>query len=383
MQGPKKALGSKPQPPEPRITDITKPHIPKHFGIRLEPGRDGEEDSLVFTSENRHIAIRGHRIGEFQEHVVPLLDGRRSLAEVVEQSSVFFEPPDVLRTIELLAENRVLADAADAEARLGPQLSYLHEFTIDPGFVRRRLAGARVTVVGLGSVGAVAATALAAANVGTVRCVDNDVVSAADPYLAPLFELADVGSRRADVTRNRISAINPTTSVELRTERVRSDEEVAAAVEGSDFVLGCLDPGLGAVTDTLNSACLAQGTPWSSATASGFEGTVGPTVVPYETACYRCYQARSIACEEDPQGALRGLQARYDGLRDLSAHRENLPFTAGVVGHLLALQAFQFIVGFRPRSVGRVLVVDFLGSGMTEHVVLRKPWCSACFSKTA
>jgi hypothetical protein len=36
-------------------------------------------------------------------------------------------------------------------------------------------------------------------------------------------------------------------------------------------------------------------------------------------------------------------------------------------------------VGLWPKSAGRVLVVDFLTSTMKEHVVLRKPWCSACF----
>ncbi len=121
----------------------------------------------------------------------------------------------------------------------------------------------------------------------------------------------------------------------------------------------------------------------SFGTASAFEGIVGPTVIPYETACYGCYQARAIACRDDPASALRELDSRYDERDDLSGVRENLPFTAGIVGHLLALQAFQFIVGIRPRSVGRVLVVDFLTSATSEHVVLRKPWCSACFSASS
>jgi hypothetical protein len=49
------------------------------------------------------------------------------------------------------------------------------------------------------------------------------------------------------------------------------------------------------------------------------------------------------------------------------------------VGNLLALQAFQLIVGIRPKSTGRVLVLDPFTSTLSEHVVLRKPWCSACF----
>jgi ribosomal protein S12 methylthiotransferase accessory factor len=348
-------------------------------------GREGGKDSLVFTSENRVVPIRGRRLGEFNEHVVPLLlEGRRSLDQLVEQSSSLFEPDDLRRTIGLLADQGVVIDAVteDDAPGLAPQFSYLHEVGLDPGLINEKLGHARVTVVGLGSTGAVAATALAAANVGYVRCVDDEIVSASDPHLAQLFQRSDVGAPRAEVIRERIAALNPNVSVDVRTGPLRSDEDVAAAVKQCDFVLGCLDSGLGAVTDKLNSACLAQGTPLSLGAASGFEGRVGPTVLPFETACFRCYQSRSIATENDPQEALRELEARYDGAVDLSAHRENLPFTAGMIGHLLALQAFHHIVGFRPRSVGRVLVVDFLGSGMTEHVVLRKPWCSACFSAT-
>jgi len=352
----------------------------------VEPSGDGEEERLLFTSESRQVAIRGHRFGEFLEHVVPLLDGRHRLEAVLDESSELFDPDDLEQTIGLLAEHRVLVDAdaiglpESEAARLGPQLGYLHEISRDPALVRERLAHARVTVVGLGAVGTVAATALAAANVGHIRCADDSEVTAADPHLAQLFELTDVGSLRAEVTREKIRAVNPDVSVDVRTGPLGTDEDVAGAVDGADFVLGCLDPGLAAVTDTLNRICLARRTPWSQATATAFEGIVGPTVIPYETACYRCYLSRTIASDDDPAGALRELEARYEGRADMSAQRENIPFAAGMVGHLLALQAFQFLTGIWPRSTGRVLVVDFLSSTLREHVVLRKPWCTACFA---
>lgn len=365
-----------------------KPQFLKHYRTRVEPSEDGADERLVLTSESRQVVIRGHRFAEFLEHVAPLLDGRHRLEEVLEQSAGVFDADDLNRTIALLAEHRVVVDAdlisipnGDG-ARFGPQLSYLQEISSEPMLVHERLAGATVTVVGLGAVGAVAATALAAANVGTLRCVDDSEVSTADPHLAQLFELTDVGSLRAEVTREKIRAVNPAVSVEIRTGPLRTDEDVVGAVDASDLVLGCLDPGLAGITDALNRACLAQRILWSHATATAFEGIVGPTVIPYETACYRCYLARTFACEDDPAAALRELEARYDDRVDMSAHRENIPFAAGIVGHLLALQAFHFLAGLRPRTAGRILVVDFLTSTMREHLVLRKPWCSACFAAT-
>jgi len=362
------------------------PQLLEHYRTRLEPSEDGAGERLVFASESRRVVIQGDRFREFLEHVAPLLDGQHPLEEVLECSSDVFDADELREMIALLAERGLVVDADPVRipdgdrARFGPQLAYVQEMSADPGLVHERLASSRVAIVGLGAVGTVAATALAPANVGYVRCVDDAEVSPADPHLAQLFGLADVGSLRAEATGAKIAAVNPGASVDARTGPLRSDDDVAAAVDGSDFVLGCLDPGLAAITDTLNRACLARRIPWSHATATAFEGIVGPTVIPYETACYRCYLSRMVACEDDPAAALRELEARFDDSADFSAHRENLPFAAGIVGHLLALQAFHFLVGVRPRSAGRVLVVDFLTSTMREHVVLRKPWCSACFA---
>jgi bacteriocin biosynthesis cyclodehydratase domain-containing protein len=355
--------------------------------MRYDPPRDDGEGELVITSEGSRFVMRGHLFPVFLEQVVPRLSGRLTLDEIVEQVSAHLDPADLERTILLLAEQGIVVDGerrtllGDDADRIAPQLAYLHEVSTEPEAVMQRLADARVTVVGLGAVGAVAATALAAANVGHLRCVDASRVSAADPYLAQLFELSDVGSLRSSVAADKIRAINHSTSVEVRSVELVSDADVAAAVASSDFVLGCVEPGLSALTGAINRACLAQRTPWASATVTAFEGVVGPTVIPYETACFRCYQARAIACAEDPVEALGELRAQEAERTDRSAVRENLAFGAGIVGNLLALQAFQALTGLRPRTAGRILTIDLLSTAMTERVVLRKPWCEACFAQ--
>ena len=142
--------------------------------------------------------------------------------------------------------------------RLGPELGYFREVGTDPAALVDSLAGTRVTVVGLGAVGAVAATALAAANVGHIRCVDSSTISPADPYLAQLFGLPDVGLSRAEVVRDKIELVNPTVSVEVFSDELETDRDVTAAIEGSNFVLGCLDPGLLSITYRLNRAVFSQ-----------------------------------------------------------------------------------------------------------------------------
>lgn len=365
-----------------------KPRLREHYHIRYEPPDQNGEEGLVFTSEGKRLAVRGSAFREFLDLVVPLLDGRHTVREIEDRVAGTLEPGSLTESLELLVANGIVEDAevvglsSDAGLRIGPHLAYLSEVDLEPAPVLDRLASARVSVVGTGAVGCVAATALAAAGVGHVRCIDGSTVAPADPYLAQLFGVSDVGRSRAEVTRDRIQAIGQGTRVEIVLGDPGSDGAMAGAVEGSDFVLGCLDPGLVADTHQLNRACLDQGITWCAASVSAFEGIVGPTVIPFETACFTCYEQRAIACRDDPVDALADLEERKQSPADESSRRENLAFGAGIIGQFLALQAYQSLTGTRPATAGRIVTVDFRTSSTTSRLVLRKPWCPACFPRT-
>lgn len=362
-----------------------KPLLPKHYRVRVEPAENGGAEKIVFTSEGKRLVLTGQSFQTFVELVVPLLDGRHTLEDVQRKVEHAFAANDLADCLALLVQHRVVEDAdsmkipGDVQERLGPQVSYLREVGPDPSRTFDRLAHSDVTVVGLGAVGAVAATALAASNVGRVRCIDGSAVTPADPFLARVFGLGDVGRPRAEVTRERIGAVNPATAVDVISDDLQTDEDVDAAIAGSDFVLGCLDPGLASITYKLNRACLSQQISWSAGMVSAFEGIVGPTVIPHETACYLCYHMRAVACEDDPADALADLRQRDRSHTDESPHRENLAFGAGIVGNLLALEAFKALTGARPATAGRIVTVDFARCTMRQHVVLRHPSCAACF----
>lgn len=363
-----------------------KPRLPNHYSLRFNPpGSEGDE-ALVFTSARRRVVVKGHSFREFLEKVVPLLDGRHSLEEIQERVADTFASEDISECLQLLSRQRLIEDgetvgfAADIEGRLEPQLNYLREFSDDPVGLQDRLAAATVTVLGLGALGAVAASALAAAGIGRVRCIDHLPVARTDPFAAQAFLLTDVGRPRTAAIEARIAGISPGTQVETIDDPLPTDADVVAAISGSDFVLGCLDPGLASLTYKLNRACLQTRTPWCSGEVSAFEGIIGPTVIPYDTACYLCYQMRIVACAEDPQDALAGLKHLDRRKTDDSGHRENLAFGAGVVGNMIALEAFKSLIGGRPSTAGKVVTLDFTQATGQKHAVLRKPWCPACFT---
>jgi adenylyltransferase/sulfurtransferase len=219
------------------------------------------------------------------------------------------------------------------------------------------LAGRRVLVVGIGGLGAPAAAALAAAGVGTLGLIDPDRVDASNLPRQTLYDDADVGLPKVEVAAARLAERTPG----LRTHgahRRFTDADVALAagydalVDGTDTI---------AAKFAVNDAAVAAGRPLVHAGVLGWRAQL-TTILPGETACYRC-----VFEETPPPGDVPSCQ------------------DAGVVGATTALAAaiqaaevVRLLGGTRPALAGRLLTIDLL-SGLHRTIPLaRRPGCPAC-----
>ena len=364
--------------------NLTKPRLPSHYYVWSEPPDSSGDEVLHFVSERRRIKLKGQSFREFEQRVVPLLDGRHTIAEIGEQVSDVFSRRDLEAALDLLATQNLLEDVdfggLNGSSHLEPQLNFFHEAGLKPAETQQRLRKATATVFGLSGAGAGVAQALAAAGVGTVRCLDSLAVSSSDLYLCPLFSPSDVGAVRTDVVARSLETAAPMVKVQSVNHLLVSDDDVLAAVEGSSFVACCLDQGQSALIYKLNRACLRAGIPWSSCALSGSEVIVGPTIDPFETACYLCYKMRVVACAGNPEDSFAFEKLLDRRKQDDNGRRENLVFGAAIAANLLALEVVREIAGLTPVPTrGRIVVFDLLEMKSTKHVVLRKPWCPACF----
>jgi bacteriocin biosynthesis cyclodehydratase domain-containing protein len=363
------------------------PRLPSCYYVLCDPPDSAGDEVLRFISERRRITLKGFAFREFHQRVIPLLDGRRSVEEIRSAVSDIFRPQDLDAALDLLAEHRLLEDGpidattTDAVAR-EPQTNFFHAMGVNGQEAQDRLRMASLTVIGLGSIGAPLALAFAAAGIGALRCVDALPVTPADTYLAPTFSPADVGSSRVSVVARRIQAVAPATQVAIDERPLDSDADVVDALRGSDFVVCCLDPAQASLVYKVNRACLAERIRWVSCSATALEVIVGPMVVPGETACYMCYKMRAVACAEDPEADFAFERWLDRQKRDDSQRRENLTMTAAIAANLLGLEVLKLITGVAPLTTsGRLLVFDAIDLSLTRHVILRKPWCPACFPK--
>jgi bacteriocin biosynthesis cyclodehydratase domain-containing protein len=366
---------------------FNKPRLPSHYYVWSEPPDELGDESLHFVSELRRIKLKGHSFREFERRVIPLLDGEHTLEEIGRTVEDVFAFNDLAAALELLAAQNLLEDGQvqglgdAAAARLTPQFNFFHEVGLDAFEMKRRLSAAKVTVFGLSGAGGGIVDSLAAAGVGTIRIVDSLQVSAADVYLSFGFSGSDVGLRRTSVVGRRMAERSPDARLEIVTDDITTDEAVDGVIDGSDFVVCCLDAGQSSLIYKLNRACIKKNIRWSSCALSGTEVTVGPTVHPHKTPCYLCFKMRAVACAGNPEDAF-ALEKMLDKRKqDDSSQRENLVFGAGVAANMLALETFREIVGLTPvPTLGKVVIFNLLDMSTSKHVVLRKPWCPACYS---
>jgi adenylyltransferase/sulfurtransferase len=364
---------------------FNKPRLRRYFYVRLERAEAAAEESLVFTSGRRRIRVTGRGLGEFFQHVAPLLDGQRTLDQIEQAVAPLFSRADLEGALLLLAGHQLLedgaADAAGEEQRAGlaPQLNFFHE--LGGGFTcQQRLAASTVTIIGATGAAAQAALSLALAGVGTLRLSDPHSITPADIYLSAVFDRQDIGSMRADALGRKVLSVAPEATCLALTAQSHTEDDLARVVSGSHFVVCSVDAGLSSLLYQLNRVCHANRIPWTSAAVSGFEGILGPTVLPGQTPCYLCYRMRAVACAESPEDEFAFQRFLDQRKQDDSGERENLVFTCGTMGHLLGLEAMKCLTGAaEPAVAAGILAVDFLTMTTTKHTVLQKPWCPVCF----
>jgi len=221
-----------------------------------------------------------------------------------------------------------------------------------------RLKGSRALIIGLGGLGSPVALYLAAAGVGELHLADFDSVDLSNLQRQVLHDTGSIGRTKVDSAWQRLEAINP--DILLVAHRTALDaDSLKAAVAAVDVVLDCSDNF--ATRQAVNVACVQSVTPLVSGAAIRLEGQLS-VFDPRNplSPCYHCLYGHGtedeLTCSE--AGVVGPL--------------------VGMVGSLQALEALKILAGFGEPLVGRLLLVDALGSRFRELRVKRDPVCTVC-----
>jgi molybdopterin/thiamine biosynthesis adenylyltransferase/rhodanese-related sulfurtransferase len=223
---------------------------------------------------------------------------------------------------------------------------------------QQRLLSGSVLLVGAGGLGCPAAQYLAAAGVGRIGLVDDDVVARSNLQRQILYATTDVGRPKVEVAQERLSELNPDVRIDAYQTRLDSSNALELFAEYDIVVDGTDNFPTRYLT---NDACVLLGKPNVHGSIFRFEGQAsvfdasrGP--------CYRC-----LYPEPPPPGAVPSC-----------AEGGVLGILPGTIALVQATETIKLLTGLGEPLYGRLLHYDALDMAWREFKMQKDPGCPIC-----
>jgi len=221
-----------------------------------------------------------------------------------------------------------------------------------------KLLKAKVLCIGAGGLGSPSSMYLAAAGIGTLGLIDDDVVDPSNLQRQILHGTDRVGIAKVESAETTIKNLNP--DVKVNKHRTRIDSGNALELIGAyDVIVDGADNF--ATRYLVNDVALKLGKPVIHASIFRFEGQI--TVFPAAGGpCYRCLYPEPPPPEEAPSCAEAGV----------------LGVLPGILGVMQATEAIKLVLGLGETLAGRLVVYDAIKTKFRELKLRRDPKCPTC-----
>ena len=233
---------------------------------------------------------------------------------------------------------------------------------------QEKLLRARVLVVGAGGLGSPVLFYLAAAGVGNIGVIDDDVVELSNLQRQVIHNVSNLGQKKVSSAQEKISALNEDVNLKIYDCRANHDSLTRIAAD-YDFILDATDnfP----TRFIINEVCHKLRKPLIFAAVKGFLGQVS-TFKSYEIAatkstnpCYACFNANIVDDNFSLPLSEKGI----------------LGSVAGTIGALQATTTIREILNIGESLVGKILIVDFLKNEFSKVALKKNPTCKVCGDK--
>ncbi len=226
------------------------------------------------------------------------------------------------------------------------------------------LSQAHVVLIGCGGIGSPALQYLAAAGVGTLTLVDDDVVEASNLQRQTIFTEGDVGQPKAEVAAAWVGRFDSALEARAIVARI-AGKDAARVLEGATLVLDGSDNF--ATRLAVSDACVTLGIPLTSAAIGRFQGQIANFAghLPGE-ACYRCYVGDAFDAEDCDSCAEDGV----------------LGAMAGIVGAFAAMAAIRVVLRGHATlgdpQWGKLQLFEGLVPSLRTLRIAKDPECRGC-----
>jgi molybdopterin-synthase adenylyltransferase len=234
-----------------------------------------------------------------------------------------------------------------------------HLQLVDIGEIgQEKLLNARILVIGVGGLGSPISLYLAAAGVGTLGLVDDDIVDISNLQRQICHSTIDINRPKVLSAKEKLQAINPDISIQTYQERLEPSS-IRSLINEYDFIVDGTDnfP----TKFLINDACVLESKPFSHGGVLRYAGQV-MTVIPKESACYRCIFRK-------PPPANAAQKCSQAGI---------LGAIPGMLGSIQAAEVLKWITGAGDLLLNRLLTFDALSMTFREIELNPQPECGVC-----
>ncbi|MEW4467375.1 molybdopterin-synthase adenylyltransferase MoeB [Parasphingorhabdus sp. JC815] len=240
------------------------------------------------------------------------------------------------------------------------------------GVGQKKLLGAHILIIGAGGIGCPAIQYLAAAGIGALTIVDDDVVSLSNLQRQVLFTVNDIGQPKVEVAKKAALAINPDIVINTVNQRLTPSNFSRDATIFSEHSLTQFDAILDGSDNyqtrlLVSDFSLAHHIPLVSAAIGQFQGQLGVfRGWEADKPCYRCFVGDAL----DPDDC--------DNCSEVGV----LGAMVGLMGSFAAMEAIRVVTGFGDDPAGKLQLFDGLRPAMRGINLPKDPECNSCGAQT-
>lgn len=222
-----------------------------------------------------------------------------------------------------------------------------------------------VTIIGVGGIGANISLQLTQAGIKKIRLVDFDRVELCNLNRGQVFTYNDIGKYKIEVAAKNVEKVNPSAAIETIVKEMCSYEDIAAVIDGVDFVVRCADKPAPYFNEWFNRACIDMDKPFITGGMNEYVGLYGPLCIPRRTACMEC------------SGTIN-FNERLEVFNANSAMSPSWGPIMGFIGDLMANDIIAYLGGAITGISTNSYIIDASTMSIIKQQMLRNENCRSC-----
>jgi molybdopterin/thiamine biosynthesis adenylyltransferase len=332
--------------------------------------------SFLFQSSRIVVSFE---TGTLTFECIKLFDGFHTIKAIAGKTGVSI--PEIKSLVRSLKKENIIMEVSTRnlkeKSRYNRQLNFFASFETEKILRERyleKLENATVTILGIGGIGSWLAESLVRSGVGRLQLIDPDIVDLSNLPRQALYSENDIGKFKVEAAKDKLMIINSRANIEGARKFITSPSELLPFIENSTLVINCSDsPSVSDTNDIVSEACFKLNIP--HLLCGGYDGHlsfVGQTVIPYKTACWKCYSESGIY-----EKSLRGFS--HVSITSSSLEGGTLAPIASITANLHAIEAIRVISGYgKPTMTNCKAELDFSSFMLHKTRVRKRKNCSLC-----